>query len=307
MTEPNTEPTGPADAAVITVAHLSDLHVLDLTGVHWTRYINKRLTGAANLLGARNDAHPIEILEAAVADLNDIVAPDHIAITGDITNLALESEFDRAAILLEPLGGYERVSIIPGNHDIYTKGSDTKRRFDGYFGHLMWKGEESESRTYPWVKQVGEELTMVGFRSAHPVAPLFAHGWVPEEQLSALGRDDVGAPERLTMAMVHHNLHQRSKRKTWMHGMRNRDQILDACADSGVGMVLHGHTHVSHRFRHKGMPVVGCGSSTWRSDNPDHVARYNVYRISGGRLIDMQMRRFNPSTKCFEEAGELTA
>ncbi len=305
-----------------TLAHLSDLHVLELQGVTWTRYLNKRLTGAVNLWIGRGQAHPVSMCEALVADVRS-VAPDHVAITGDLSNLAfllqdmsrhLEAEplMRRALLIFEesygekhPEVGYDRVSVIPGNHDIYTKGSLRDRRFEAHFGHLMWAPDDTE-RTYPWIKPVGDALTLVGFRSAHPVPPLFAHGWVDDAQLSAVRAARASWKDRFAVAMVHHNLHERSPKKTWMHGLRNRAQVLDTCSDSDVGMLLHGHTHVAHRFRHMGMPVVGCGSSTWRSDDPAHVARYNLYHIDNGTLRDVQVRVYNATTERFEPGGSLT-
>jgi len=291
---------------VTTLVHMSDLHILDLTGVTWRRYLNKRLTGAANLLMNRGAAHPIAMAEALVADVK-AQAPDHVAITGDLTNLAFDSEFAKAAEVLEPLGGYDDVSVIPGNHDIYTQGSLRDRRFEKHFGHLMWR--DGAERTYPWVKTVGDDLSLVGFRSAHPVAPLFAHGWVDDGQLGALG-GHLGEDGRFVVGMVHHNLHRRSPRKTWMHGLRNREQVLDSCAGSGMGMLLHGHTHVAHRFEHKGMAVVGCGSSTWLSEEPSHVGRYNLYRFErtddGVSLLDMQVRIYDAASQTFQPGGTLT-
>ena len=286
-----------------TLAHLSDLHVLDLTGVRWWRYLNKRITGAVNLVISRSDAHPVSLTESLVADVRT-VAPDHVAITGDLTNLAFDSEFTKAAQLLEPLGGFEKVSVIPGNHDIYTAGSLRSRRFERHFGHLMWTQEDQQSR-YPWTKRVGDELTLIGLRSAHPVAPLFAHGWVEREQLEMVTRVATQDADRFVVVMLHHNLHRRSARKTWMHGLRNRDEVLDVCADAGVDLVLHGHTHVAHRFAHRGMPVIGCGSSTWSSENPNHVARYNLYRIDDRRLVDVEVRTFDLKSQHFESSGHL--
>lgn len=288
---------------VTTLAHLSDLHVLDLTGVKWWRYLNKRLTGAVNLMLSRSDAHPVALTERLVEDV-EAVAPDHVAITGDLTNLAFDSEFAKAAELLAPLGGFDDVSVVPGNHDIYTAGSLKTRRFEHHFGHLMWPSAAATS-SYPWAKPVGEHLMLIGLRSAHPVAPLFAHGWVDPQQLEAVRRVASENTDRFVVVMVHHNLHRRSRRKTWMHGLRNRDEVLDVCADSGVGLVLHGHTHVAHRFMHKGMPVIGCGSSTWNSQEPSHTARYNLYRFEGERFVGAEVRIYDTASQRFTSVGRL--
>ena len=54
-------------------------------------------------------------------------SPDHIAITGDFVNLALEAEFAPARAWLEGVGSSDRVTIVPGNHDAYVRA--TRHRF----------------------------------------------------------------------------------------------------------------------------------------------------------------------------------
>ena len=279
------------------IAHLSDIHVLDLAGVRAWRYLNKRLTGLANIIGSRRSAHPIHVLEAAIAGL--VADPvDHVVITGDLSNLALETEFRRARDLLAPLGGYEHLSVIPGNHDIYTRGSARDRRFEAFFGDLMWP--PGAERIYPWFKDLGE-AKLLGFNSAFPTAPLMAIGTVSDAQLARLAAlADAGAlAGGCVIALVHHNLHPRGWRKDRMHGLTNRDAVVRACADAGVTVILHGHTHEAHRFSSGDATIIGSGSSTWSDPAPDHTARYNVYDVGDGALRSTEVRVWDPATGRF--------
>jgi 3',5'-cyclic AMP phosphodiesterase CpdA len=264
-------------------AHISDVHVLDLAGVSAARYLNKRLSGLLNLALKRRNAHPIALLEAVVDDL--IARPvDHVLLTGDLTNLALPSEFRRAREVLDPIARPDLLSLVPGNHDIYTRGSARERRFESYFGDLMWTGVDVD-RLYPWYKRVGS-VNLVGLCSAVPRLPLVATGEVSPAQLARLTQF-AGEHEfrrDFTIGMVHHNLHRRGRRKDLLHGMRNRDQVLDTCAEAGVDLLLHGHTHVANRFRYGAMRVLGSGSSTWDAEHPEHRARYNRYHIGPAGL-----------------------
>ncbi len=279
------------------IAQLSDVHVLDLEGVTLRRFFNKRITGLANLRGKRHNAHPIALLERAI---DDVLAQevDHVVVTGDLTNLSLESEFSRARELLSRLGGPDRLSVIPGNHDVYTRGAQRARRFEGYFGEWMWP--PGKERTYPWHKQVGD-VELFGFCSAVPRMPLIATGVVSKDQLSRFRAlaETRSAGKRFAIALVHHNLHARGSRKDAMHGLTNRDALLSTCQSAGVNLMLHGHTHVAHKFEHNGMLVVGSGSSTWDSEDPAHVARYNIYTIDDGALVDTTVRRYDPASKTF--------
>lgn len=282
-------------------AHISDLHVLELEGTSPARFLNKRATGMINLVGPRRGQHDIAILEALVEDLS-AEELDHILVTGDLTNLALESEFARARGLLEPIAAYDRLSIVPGNHDIYTRGSERDRRFERYFGDLMWPPEtDASEHTYPWYKDVGG-VAVVGLCSARPRLPFIATGEVGSEQLARL--EELGRrhdfANRFTIVLVHHNLHERTKRKNLMHGLNDRHALLDLCESLGVNMVLHGHTHVAHTFNHGPVRVTGCGSSTWKSEHPDHVARYNIYHVREDGLAEVKTRIFNHASRRFE-------
>ena len=61
-----------------------------------------------------------DVLDRIVADLK-AQAPDHIAVTGDLVNIGLPQEHINALAWLESLGPPERVTVIPGNHDIYSR------------------------------------------------------------------------------------------------------------------------------------------------------------------------------------------
>src|SRR3546814_11966739 len=59
-----------------------------------------------------------EVLAALAADLAGL-APDHLVVTGDLTNIALPGEFVQVGRWLEGLGAPEGVTVVPGNHDAY--------------------------------------------------------------------------------------------------------------------------------------------------------------------------------------------
>jgi len=285
------------------IAHISDLHTLDLTGVPWTRFINKRATGMINLVGRRKGAHPLELLDALVDAVN-AEGPDHVVITGDLTNLALSSEFLAARQRIERLGGYDRVSLVPGNHDVYTRGSTKTRRFESFFGPWLWRPEEDQ--LYPSLKCVGDAVEIIGFSSARVRAPFIATGHVSAAQLDRFHAHVTAGhlAGRFAIALVHHNLHSRSWRKNLMHGFKDREAFLATLAEGGVNLVLHGHTHVAHAFQAHGMDVIGCGSSTWHTDDPAHRARFNLYEIAGGALKAVRVKTWDPLRQAFIDLPE---
>jgi 3',5'-cyclic AMP phosphodiesterase CpdA len=225
------------------------------------------------------------MLEAAVDSLANDPTIDHVVVTGDLTNLALESEMTAARAILAPLSG--KLSVIPGNHDVYTRGAERTRRFEQIFGDWMFG---ASAPVYPWHKRLaatsptGPALHLLGFCSAVARPWFIATGVVSRAQLDRLQAvaqsPDFADPSAFRVALVHHNLHARGWRKDAMHGLTNRDELLDALREAGVGLLLHGHTHFAHRKTLRGVEVVGCGSTTWSSSNPDHLGRYNVYTFA---------------------------
>ena len=72
----------------LTFAHITDAHLTspDPAGMH--ELLNKRMLGALSWRRRRRHIHRREVLDALVADLRR-EAPDHIAITGDLTQIGL--------------------------------------------------------------------------------------------------------------------------------------------------------------------------------------------------------------------------
>ena len=75
------------------------------------------LTAAARQLGRS--------LQAVAQDVR-AQGFDHIAVTGDLANISLPQEFHLARAWLDALGPFDRVTVVPGNHDAYV-GVDWER------------------------------------------------------------------------------------------------------------------------------------------------------------------------------------
>src|SRR5690606_12283447 len=107
-------------AAMFVLAHLSDPHLPAVPRPRLVELASKRGLGLVNWHLRRRHEHRAEVLDALLNDL-DAQAPDHIAVTGDLVNVALPGEFATARAFLERLGPPERVSFVPGNHDAYVR------------------------------------------------------------------------------------------------------------------------------------------------------------------------------------------
>ena len=103
----------------ITLAHVSDVHLSPVAGLA-LRHLNvKRSLGYVNWRRHRQHTHHRDALDLIIADVK-AHAPDHIAVTGDLINLGLPAEYETAAAWLHGVGTPQHVTVVPGNHDIYT-------------------------------------------------------------------------------------------------------------------------------------------------------------------------------------------
>eukprot|EP00762_Andalucia_godoyi_P004719 ANDGO_03594.mRNA.1 hypothetical protein H696_02998 len=112
----------------IRIAHLSDVHVLDLTGTTLSSLMNKRITGLANIFLRRGPGRYPQSRFIRALDICLAEKVDHVLLSGDVSNLALASEFSRVHQILEEqfesnlpdaIPSWTKLSIVPGNHDAY--------------------------------------------------------------------------------------------------------------------------------------------------------------------------------------------
>ena len=118
------EPKSESSPTPFVLAHLSDVHLEPLPAVGLRYWNLKRLLGWINWHRRRSHLYSRDVLDRLVEDLL-AQAPDHIAVTGDLANLGLPAEHDAAVEWLRTIGTSDQVTVIPGNHDIYSSiGSD---------------------------------------------------------------------------------------------------------------------------------------------------------------------------------------
>ncbi len=77
---------------MILLGHLSDPHLGPLPSARMRELAGKRAIGFVNWHRRRKTIHRGEVLSRIVSDLK-AHHPDHIAVTGDILNIALPGEF----------------------------------------------------------------------------------------------------------------------------------------------------------------------------------------------------------------------
>jgi 3',5'-cyclic AMP phosphodiesterase CpdA len=264
---------------MITLAHISDIHLSPMPEVALRDLLGKRLTGFLNWKLKRHGELNSETLARLVAHMQGQNA-DFTAVTGDMTNLALDSEVARAGDWLRALGSPERVAVCPGNHDAYVPGAleTAQKNWGDYL-----KGETLDSAAFPFVRRVGE-LAIISCSSAVPTRPFLAIGRFDEKQADRLGRilKAMGDAGYFRTVLIHHPPNAELQHPSF--GLKGHKLFRQVIADHGAELILHGHTHRSsiHSIPGKNheVPVVGvAAASAAQGGTLDDPARYNLFRI----------------------------
>jgi 3',5'-cyclic AMP phosphodiesterase CpdA len=294
------------------IAHISDLHVLALDGVSRWRFLNKRFTGLVNLRVKREHKHRPGHVQAVAREIARAHV-DHVVITGDLTNLALEQEFDAVRTLLEKDLGLDpsAVTIVPGNHDLYTRGAMRTRRFTNALAPYLTSdladlGAEIALGRFPVVRLRGP-LAIIGLSSAVPRPPLVASGELGTHQLEALRRilehDEVKT--RTPILALHHPIHNPpSRAKTLVEGLVDADALVRVLSPLPKGLILHGHLHARMQrplaTRMGELQAVGATSASLHHDEPHRMAGFNLYDFDEqGVLRRIEAHVLDPSSGSF--------
>jgi 3',5'-cyclic AMP phosphodiesterase CpdA len=264
--------------AAFTLAHLSDPHLPPLPSPRLSELAGKRALGYLNWTSNRHKFHKREVLDALVSDLQ-AQSPDHIAVTGDLVNLALEAEFAPSRAWLESIGAPDRVTVIPGNHDAYVRA--TRHRFAETWGSFLAGDDAPDSgMTFPAVRRRGP-LALISVSSAVPTPPLMATGWLGRDQLEALERmlARLSGEQAFRVLLIHHPLRSQARTKR----LTDSSQLIAVLRQHGVELVLHGHDHVHSTIWIDGpngsIPAIGVPSASALAHGRYPAAAYNLFSI----------------------------
>jgi 3',5'-cyclic AMP phosphodiesterase CpdA len=186
---------------MITLAHMSDVHLAPLPPVRWGELINKRFTGYLNWRFRRHNTLSGEGLTNLVRHMRE-QSPDFTAITGDLVNLGLEAEANTTWNWLQTVGSPDQVCVSPGNHDAYVK--PTLAWNSARWGEYM-RGETIDDAQFPFVRRVGD-LAIISCSSAVATLPFSAAGRFDVPQAQRLGRvlKLMGDAGYFRVIMIHH-------------------------------------------------------------------------------------------------------
>lgn len=269
---------------MLKLAHMSDPHLGPLPDPKLMQLLSKRILGYLNWKRNRARVMTGNWLDQLVQDMK-AQSPDHIAVTGDLVNIALPLEIIGAQQWLQETGDPENVSVVPGNHDAYVPGALRSARM-AWAPYMSGDGSipEAEPRPedFPYVRIRGN-VALIGVSTARASGPWFATGRVGGRQIRRLAKilEELGDKDLFRVVMIHHPPFRRA---THMHKrLSDSSRLRAAVKKVGAELILHGHTHIDSRQQIEGpngpVPVIGVPSASNGPNSKKPAARYNLFSI----------------------------
>ncbi|MBM3333535.1 metallophosphoesterase [Candidatus Sumerlaeota bacterium] len=303
---------GPKQSGEFRITHLSDPHI----GTAQSAF-RQRLRSLIGKSHSRN----LSNFQAVLRDMANMEI-DHVVITGDLTNAAKPEEFKTVKAILADFVQPDRLTVVPGNHDISYRRVKRAYRTKGcprklwQFVHHFWEVFPSRyppefglaaKEQFPFVKVLaGGEVVLIGLDTTGnlptKIGLLNSFGWVGRAQMNEL-RALLKSPrmrDKIKIVAMHHHpmiVPVATMFDSFKYMFQSKE-LLDLLYESGVDLILHGHKHhpfcwQSRTFRDHDLTVICAGPPNAYDSAKSALLVYNIYSIED-RRITVHYRSFSP-------------
>jgi 3',5'-cyclic AMP phosphodiesterase CpdA len=257
---------------------------------------SKRITGYVNWQRNRRKHLFGNALEQVLVGMRE-ATPDHVAITGDLVNLATRAEIEVARLWLETHFDPVATTLVPGNHDAYVPGAFARSTAAWRAWMISDDNGGGQKKLFPSYRRRGP-VALIGLSTANATLPFMATGEFGSKQAIAAGKllDQAAQEGLFRIVLIHHPpVRGAAAPHKRMRGIGRFSRMLKR---HGAELVLHGHTHLdtlhSLNGRHGPVPVVGIASASQGPGGSKPSAGFNLFDIEGGpnawRLSHKRMR-----------------
>jgi 3',5'-cyclic AMP phosphodiesterase CpdA len=221
------------------------------------------------------------------------VAPDVVAISGDLTQRARSYQFQQARSFLDALPKPQ--IVVPGNHDIplhnlFARFLEPLTKYKLYITDDLQPVYEDE------------EVVVVGVNTARSL--VFKGGRINKSQVSRLREKFCSYGSRVVKVVVTHHPFDLPEGHDESHLVGRARMAMTGLAECGADLFLAGHLHISHtghtkRYNIHGHPslVVQAGTATSTRERGEANA-FNLLRIAYP-AITVERLTWNPLTASF--------
>ncbi len=208
------------------------------------------------------------LLDTVIDEINDL-APDLVAIPGDLTVNGYRDEYKIAKVQIDRLE-CPQIVVIPGNHDSRNVGY---LHFTRLFGH-RWTCRDLAFDSHD--PDIGcENVRVVSVDSTKPDLNDGEIGRHRYEWLADQLQDSPG----LSVVVIHHHLVGIPGTGRERNIVLDAGDVLEILDRHGVDLVLAGHRHVPYAWQVNGTLIVTSGTAcTWRTRG-ETPPSYNIITI----------------------------
>ena len=280
---------------IFKLAQLTDVHLGPLPPFRPPHWNVKRVLGFINFHRKRFSFNDPTLVNQLVVDVAQ-QSVDHVAVTGDLTNIGMPPEFIQSLAWLQTVGEPSAVTAIPGNHDVYTR-LWRDPGIERWRAYMAARGEDDAvpglapplASGFPFVRTFGR-FALICLNSAVFMPPAVPAGRVGDEQTARFVEMSrhLHRAGYVRIVLIHHP-------PLLAHGtvrcLRDASSFEAALVEAGAELLLHGHNHrdmISWRDTKTGpLPIVGAAAAGEGS--------YNVYDLAraenGACRINVSIRR----------------
>lgn len=200
----------------------------------------------------------------------NLINPEVIVITGDLTNEGLISEYEKCKDLLTGFTT-KKIIIISGNHDYRNT------------GYLLFK------KYFPFetINELGDGVVLVTVGTARPDRNI---GEVGYRQNLWLDRTMKKYKDKVKIVAMHHHLIAIPDTGSDQQTVVDAGDVLRTVLNTGVDVVLCGHKHRPWAWNFGKLNVVNAGTATSERVRGFFENTYNILTISEGKVhVDLKV------------------
>lgn len=272
--------TAPILSSSARIAHLSDLHVTaEPTGLaRSVLELSTRFVSAGRSLDSKDRSRKVRSALAAARD----AGAGHFVISGDLTEVGTPEEFETLAeVLLDTNIDPALVTLVPGNHDAYTRADAWSQALAGPLAPFRLSSAHTPGavvdREHAVFLPVDVACHQHFTRAAGELSADDAHAL--EMRVAALA----GRGRPVVIVLHHSPLPHWPRAWQWLHGLRGGRRLLDLLKRYPDVHVLHGHLHyeVELAFGDRGAHIFGAPAVI---DDAHDAPRVRLYDVSEATL-----------------------
>ncbi|MDC0745780.1 metallophosphoesterase family protein [Polyangium mundeleinium] len=259
------------------IAQVTDLHLLEdrhdsRSGME--RWRLRYLTFGRSPCARRRRERALDALVRA-----RMTDADHVIITGDLTEDGVSAQFEALAeVLSESKLSPERVTLVPGNHDLYDDGRAFTRALEGplrAYARTSRPGATTELR----------DVLIVPISTAVPLPVTRSSGLIEQGAVERLGKlaEDPHFAWKVVLSAQHHPPGKHVIAAWhWIDGLQAPEAMDALLARCERLHVAHGHAHRSENrsIRAGASPRVFGAEAV-----VDGETTVRLYRATHGRLV----------------------